>query len=274
MNLKDSYSSIRTKVKIFFLNLSSKKKVIGGILGILILTGAIGAGIYLVQQRQSTKTRAGGVDLVLSSSNQNPKVGDTFTVAISMNTNGESVSAADLRVRYDTAILEATGIKASGTSFPTVLMPGIIDGTNTASGRAWIVVGCLIDSSGAFPKSGTGLLAAEITFKAKAAGTANLTFGSATAVAVVGQTVSAVGTMNPLSITVQGATGSPSPAPSGSPSAKKGDINGDGVVNVVDLGILIDNYGKSPLPNPKADLNGDGAVTVVDLGILIDNYGK
>ena len=62
--------------------------------------------------------------------------------------------------------------------------------------------------------------------------------------------------------------------PTGSPSGKVGDVNGDGKVNIVDIGVLIDNYGSSPPTDPKADLNKDGIVNIIDIGILIDNYGK
>jgi hypothetical protein len=51
------------------------------------------------------------------------------------------------------------------------------------------------------------------------------------------------------------------------------DVNSDGRVNIVDIGIIIDNYGKSPPPNLRADVNGDGTVNIVDIGIVIDNYG-
>jgi hypothetical protein len=62
--------------------------------------------------------------------------------------------------------------------------------------------------------------------------------------------------------------------PTPTPGAKTGDINSDGRVDIVDIGIIIDNYGKSPIPNPKADVNKDGRVDIVDIGIVIDSYGK
>ena len=49
------------------------------------------------------------------------------------------------------------------------------------------------------------------------------------------------------------------------------DINGDGVVDTADLGILISLFGSS---NPIADLNGDGVVDTADLGILIAFFGQ
>ena len=57
-------------------------------------------------------------------------------------------------------------------------------------------------------------------------------------------------------------------------AALTGDVNGDGKVDIVDIGIIIDNYAKTPLPNPKADVNHDGVVDIVDIGLTIDNYGK
>lgn len=68
----------------------------------------------------------------------------------------------------------------------------------------------------------------------------------------------------------------PTPPPTGMmpPFNPRADVNNDGKVNIVDIGIVIDNYGKSPSPNPKADVNSDGKVGIVDIGIIVDNYGR
>lgn len=63
------------------------------------------------------------------------------------------------------------------------------------------------------------------------------------------------------------------PPPTPPPGGKVGDINEDGKVDIVDIGIAIDNYALTPIPNPKADINHDGKVDIVDIGLLIDNYG-
>ena len=53
-----------------------------------------------------------------------------------------------------------------------------------------------------------------------------------------------------------------------------GDANGDGTVDVGDLGILAANYGlTSGATWAKGDFNNDGKVDVGDLGILAANYG-
>jgi hypothetical protein len=54
-----------------------------------------------------------------------------------------------------------------------------------------------------------------------------------------------------------------------------GDANGDGVVDVGDLGILAANYGMSEGATVgMGDFNGDEAVDVGDLGILAAHYGE
>jgi cell division protein FtsN len=52
-------------------------------------------------------------------------------------------------------------------------------------------------------------------------------------------------------------------------STKPGDLNGDGVVNIFDLSILLSNWGTS---NPDADINNDGTVNIFDLSILLSNW--
>jgi hypothetical protein len=53
------------------------------------------------------------------------------------------------------------------------------------------------------------------------------------------------------------------------PGACTGDINGDGVVDATDLGILLGGWG---FPGPS-DLNGDGTTDGIDLGILLGAWG-
>ena len=55
-----------------------------------------------------------------------------------------------------------------------------------------------------------------------------------------------------------------------------GDINGDGVVNILDAILLADAFGSVPGNtnwNPNADLNGDGVVNILDAILLANNFG-
>ncbi len=56
-----------------------------------------------------------------------------------------------------------------------------------------------------------------------------------------------------------------------------GDVNGDWVVDVIDLLWLIDTFGKAagdPGYNSACDFNHDGTVDVIDLLDMIGNFGK
>jgi hypothetical protein len=50
-----------------------------------------------------------------------------------------------------------------------------------------------------------------------------------------------------------------------------GDLNNDGMVNNLDLGLFKQRYGGT---DPDADFNGDGAVNNLDLGLFKQMYGK
>ena len=52
------------------------------------------------------------------------------------------------------------------------------------------------------------------------------------------------------------------------------DLNGDGVVNLTDLSILLSHYGQSGATAAQGDIDGNGSVNLTDLSILLSNYGK
>jgi hypothetical protein len=50
---------------------------------------------------------------------------------------------------------------------------------------------------------------------------------------------------------------------------RRGDLNQDGTVDVVDLSIMLSDWESS---DPVSDINGDGTVDVVDLSIMLSNW--
>lgn len=357
---KDSGLAVKDRLKLTYEALRSKKKIVATIFGFLLLTTSVGVGVILTQRQQKTGVSAAGVNLALSSNTTAPFVGDTFVVAVSMTPNGYPVNGVDLRIKYNPTLVQATSITPA-TLLPNVLIPGSI-----TSGVASIVISAPIDSNGAHPVTASGLIA-QVTFKALAAGTASITFGTDTVVSVQNQTYNYAGTLSPVAIPIRPigsatpvrtptrtptgvATATPVRTPTGiptrtptvvptrtptrtptglptrtptrtptaiptrtptrtptgiptrtptivptrtptrtptgvatatptglatntpTPAPIPGDIDGDGHVNIVDVGILVDNYDQDPVPDPRADIDGDGKVTIVDVGILIDNY--
>ena len=51
------------------------------------------------------------------------------------------------------------------------------------------------------------------------------------------------------------------------------DVNGDGVVNVLDLVLVAQHLGESVPPNSEVDVNGDGIVNILDLTLIAQHLG-
>ncbi len=54
------------------------------------------------------------------------------------------------------------------------------------------------------------------------------------------------------------------------------DIDGNGIVNIIDIGILTASYGTSlgsPNYNPRADIDANGTINIVDVGIVGSYFG-
>ena len=56
----------------------------------------------------------------------------------------------------------------------------------------------------------------------------------------------------------------------------QGDVNGDDMINIMDMGVFRQNFGKvgANILNALADVNGDSMVNIMDMGIFRSNFGK
>lgn len=70
----------------------------------------------------------------------------------------------------------------------------------------------------------------------------------------------------------------------GNVTLRGGDINGDGVINILDVGLIISKFGSTGVPvrsasttcsvtDEPADINDDGVINISDLAILSGNWG-
>ena len=59
-----------------------------------------------------------------------------------------------------------------------------------------------------------------------------------------------------------------------SPCFMQWDINNDGIIDIQDLLIISDGFGKTPIDNPKIDVNNDGSVDIIDLLIVAAHIGE
>jgi len=235
------------------------KKIIISLISIVFILTFLILGVYYVKFRQSTApVKAEGVELLFVSNQTSFKQGDEFNVDIYLDSKGMSVTGADLKIKYDANQLLALSI-TPGNFLPVVFIPGQI-----TSGQAKIVLGC----NPTDPKNGNGILAT-IKFKVLGQGTnTSIYFDSTTAVAALGQTTNVLGTPPTFDINIE-------PESTPTDGVKIGDVNGDGFVNILDIGVVVNNYGTTgTLGFIPADINNDGAVNILDIGIIINNYGN
>lgn len=54
------------------------------------------------------------------------------------------------------------------------------------------------------------------------------------------------------------------------------DVNGDGIVNILDLTLVATNFGTTPTADQtlNPDVNGDGTVNILDLTLVASHLGK
>lgn len=146
----------------------------------LLLLAAIPLTVYFSGQRQELRKRAApATSLSFTPSNLSKKVGDVFSLDISIDTATNQVVAAEIHITYDPTKLEAETI-TNGPLFPNILAAGTVQ-----SGEASITVGALSTTN---PIKGTGTVAV-VRFKALAATTSpiSIRFNPATFVGSLGE---------------------------------------------------------------------------------------
>lgn len=154
-------------------------KALRPFLPLLILTFLLGVVLTAVQEPQELRRRAApATTLSFSPSSVSVRPGDTFALAVRVDTGDNTISAADIRLSFDQTKLAAEEMVASDF-LPVVLVAG-----STSPGKATIVLG----SQPTSPKKGSGTLAT-VKFRATALPTTNTTvnFADGTQVAGLGE---------------------------------------------------------------------------------------
>ncbi len=54
----------------------------------------------------------------------------------------------------------------------------------------------------------------------------------------------------------------------------KGDVNQDGIVNILDIVLVAQHFGQKPPSDPRVDVNNDGQVNVLDLVLVAEQLGE
>ncbi len=217
------------------------------VLLVAVLSSGPETGAFFGVEPDTEYTVITGVDYVLSKSPI--YVGDTFTFDIRAE-NVSDMAGWQFDIAFDPGVLEAIEVsegdflKTDGGA--TFFQSGRID--NTGGKITGLIAGRI--SEGGVSGSGSVL---QVRFKAKSDGETklalqNFLFGSVTEESIPAAPLE-------IHITVE-------------ERLLTGDVNRDGVVNILDLIRVAQQLGKSVPPNSSADVNGDGVVNILDLTLV------
>ncbi len=300
------------------------------VLSVLILAGALIAGLVLVRRPQDIREQAAPASSVaISPNSQSASIGQNFTTTVVMNTGVNQIIGVDISLTYNpsaisiSSVTYGTGISVfdntirntiDNISGKVLFSAYVLDKTKAVSGTNLVVL--TINGqvkSGAIAGSYPLAFASDTSFAAVNEGQNVLTsmvngtviifvptptftptpsftpIPTATSTPTFTPTPTFTNTPSPTKTPTPTATNTPTPSktptptntstptptntPSPTPFPIVGDVNGDRIVNITDIGLIIDVYGSNPASDPRCDLNHDGKVTIVDIGIVIDNYG-
>ena len=173
-------------------------------------------------------------------------VGDIFTIDISAETEFD-LAKWQLDIMFDAAELEAIDVSEGNflkmDSGITTFQEGSID---NAAGN---ITGISAERQGDQGVSGAGTLL-QVGFTAKSGGETTLTLQNLQFDAITGENVSVEA--HEITLTVE-------------EQLIAGDVNADGLVNILDLVFVAQQLGKSVPADSPADVNSDGVVNILDL---------
>lgn len=214
------------------------KKVLAGILVLVILLVGVGVGVFLVRQRQELRKEAAPATTISFQPSQGSfKVGETFSLAVAVDTAQNTATAADLRITFDPKRLILTEFKP-GTFLPVPLQAPKVD---NSQGVATAIFGA---QPGNLPQ-GKGSLGT-LVFQAREAGATSVTLSPQTEVTGKDETTNVLVGRDLAALTILSASGAaaPSPSPASAGSAQ--------------------TTGSSPSPtaSPKAAAQGGASVSL------------
>ncbi len=188
-------------------------------------------------------------------SESNIHAGDTFTLDIRAE-NVIDFAGWQFDISFDPAALEAVEVNEGnflktdgGTTF---FQKGTIDNT---TGKITGLNATRFNEDGA---TGTGTLLSVI-FLAKAEGETQLTLNNFQLGSSTGEPIAAG--PHEVVITIEG-------------QLVTGDVNRDGLVNVLDMILVSRHFGDDAAANPQADVNRDGTINIQDLILVAQHLGE
>jgi hypothetical protein len=198
-------------------------KVILVIIGILVLTGGLVAGLLLVQQNEDIARKAApSTSIYVTPGTQTKSPGDTFTLSVNVDTGTNAITGVDVRLNFDPTAFQITSL-TQGTGIANLNQTITNTYDNTAGTIKYAVF--TLNTSNSVTGSNIEVLKVNGTVKAGAsARDYNFSFDAATAASASQEGQNVITTKSQGTVRVQagsgtGATASPTPQPTGNRTA-------------------------------------------------------
>ncbi len=276
----------------------NQQGVITQLLILLLLGAGLAVGIYLVSNKTNIFSKASvsqpiGPETSFTVAGPKGCTGwfcvlpgqaepqEEFDVKVYVRSDVETANLFTARINFPADLVEVTQINTEG-SFIQNWVENYYD---NATGEISLTGG--VPTPGYQTQEGgeAGLMAT-IIFKAKSIGKGQISFADDSAIFSDTNNINILLVKRPYDISVEvkaaptisapipPSTETASPQPSIIPVAgMKGDVNGDGKVNLIDMSKMLSLFGKTG--QSAADINGDGIINTIDVLtlrlILIEN---
>jgi len=223
---------------------------------------AIVVGTYYSsrEREQATSSNAAAdVTLAFNTPSLNSNINTTLSPRITINPTTNQVTAVEVNLTFDPAKMTINTITNSGTFAKTLKDPVINNTTGTASFTYGINV---VDNTTPVPVTVVSDVAVINLTTKSSVGDAVLRIANTSIATAKGVDTSVLGTYGSMTIKIANAN----------QTYENWDVNTDNVINIIDIGLVVDNYESSSPTTTRADVNGDGIINIIDIGIVVDHY--
>lgn len=244
--------------------MNSKPKTTWIVTTVIALFAIVAGTYYSIRPKQQAENSnaAADVSLTFNTPTINSNINTTLTPKIMINPTTNQVTAVEVNLTFDPSKININGIINSGVFSKTLREPLI----NNINGTASFIYGIDVASNNMPVTVTTVSDVATISLTTKnIVGDAIINVLNTSIVTAKDIDTSVLGTYGQMIIHISNAAATPA-------TYLNWDVNMDSKINIVDIGLVVDNYGSDTPTTSRADINNDGTINVVDIGIVIDNY--
>lgn len=241
--------------------MNSKPKTTWIVTTVIALFAIVAGTYYSIRPKQQAENSNAAADVSLSFNTPTitSNINTTLTPKLMINPTTNQVTAVEVNLNFDPNKVSINSITNTGVFTKTLRAPVI----NNTNGTANFVFGINATATQApVPiKAVSEVASLNITTKTTV-GNVTITIANTSIVTAKGLDNSVLGTYGSIVINVQNST----------VIYPAWDVNSDTFINIIDIGLIVDNYGSTAPTTTRADVNGDGTINIVDIGIVVNHY--